>query len=102
MSDTIAHPSTPAVEEHPFVIELEKWADRLYENEPPSPEDLFDDSIRTHTSLTPHLSTLPRWTKQRAKPDRTHTKLRWMLRSAGDMWMSEIDSHSHSAEQFYY
>ncbi|SJK98644.1 uncharacterized protein ARMOST_01913 [Armillaria ostoyae] len=26
MSDTIAHPSTPAVEEHPFVIELEKWA----------------------------------------------------------------------------
>ncbi|KAK0452474.1 hypothetical protein EV421DRAFT_1898208 [Armillaria borealis] len=45
MSDTIAHPSTPAVEEHPFVIEFEKWADRLYENEPPSPGDLFDDSV---------------------------------------------------------
>ncbi|PBK79507.1 hypothetical protein ARMGADRAFT_1093078 [Armillaria gallica] len=41
----IANSGTPAVEKHPLVIELEKWGDRLYENEPPAPEDLFDCSV---------------------------------------------------------
>ncbi|PBL00385.1 hypothetical protein ARMGADRAFT_1024379 [Armillaria gallica] len=36
-------------EKHPLLVELEKWEDRLYENEPPCPEDLFDETVNEAT-----------------------------------------------------
>ncbi|PBK76605.1 DUF292-domain-containing protein [Armillaria solidipes] len=42
--------SAPAVsEKHPILVELEKWEERLYENEPPFPEDLFDETVNEAT-----------------------------------------------------
>ncbi|SJL06396.1 uncharacterized protein ARMOST_09732 [Armillaria ostoyae] len=42
--------SVPAVsEQHPILVELEKWEERLYENEPPCPEDLFDETVNEAT-----------------------------------------------------
>ncbi|KAK0449717.1 uncharacterized protein EV420DRAFT_1646711 [Desarmillaria tabescens] len=34
-----------ASQEHPIVLEWAKWEDRLFEDVPPPPEDLFDNSV---------------------------------------------------------
>ncbi|PBK80208.1 hypothetical protein ARMGADRAFT_1171982 [Armillaria gallica] len=50
-SDSLSRPSSntsassAASQEHPIAVEWAKWEDRLYENVPPMPDNLFDCSV---------------------------------------------------------
>ncbi|KAK0452450.1 hypothetical protein EV421DRAFT_1898187 [Armillaria borealis] len=47
MSRSSSNTSASSVaSQHPIAVEWAKWEDRLYENVPPMPENLFDYSAR--------------------------------------------------------